>query len=309
MRFRRKSKYPIVYKEPAPLALRISRVVIVLLLVLLIAIIFYFREVINNKDHEIALLRAEYSKLENIVSVMNISLANVANLLGNTCCIPSVFEHALNLSEVINLSGYMTRLNLSGDNVYDSIEKIYSWIRENIIWTEDQYSVAVNSTTCILIMGKKYCYYDFKVIREHVQSPSITLERRSGDCEDMAILLYASLDYYFKYIAKEQKTPWFAIVVFHDETKHATVIIPEKSKGILIIDPSGKYITANESGYIEPREVFVEFSNYDQHWKIHGGIKYVAVYEINTTTGSHRLICEGPLDNVISDLEKMLIKK
>lgn len=307
MWFKRRSRYPILPREPLPLGLRVAVVVIALLFFVLIGVISYYHWRLEALRREYLEIEVEKMLLTERLDALNKSLSSLYTGVKRYCCIPEVFEYVLNYDELINLLKYINTLDLGRGDVYEAITEIYEFTVVNVIYVEDQEVLIPVEKTCERVDRNQYCYYEFKTMKEIVQSPLFTLERRAGDCEDMAILTYALLEAYLEHhVVDENKTTLFITMMFNNGENHAAVLVIEHGVGLTIVDPAGRYLTRRDDGRAVAREISMELSQYNKHWSSKGGIRYVKAYEIDMVKGTHRVVFEGSLNKFIEHLEKLI---
>lgn len=158
--------------------------------------------------------------------------------------IPEAFKRCLNDEEVRKVASVVS--SISNPNYsWETYERIYNYIVSNIKYARDI------DMPCVTEVGRTFLdsnYYvvDFTVgsTSDYAQPPSLTLKVKQGDCEDQAILAYAMIKYYYRYIYGREYSLYIAEVVFNDGSAHAAVILPVIGGKVCIIDPAGNYLTS-----------------------------------------------------------------
>ncbi|ALL00832.1 hypothetical protein Pyrde_0782 [Pyrodictium delaneyi] len=124
------------------------------------------------------------------------------------------------------------------------MEKLYDWVQENIQDAPDHNFVAVKDPEYVEIGGSKYIYsFQIDIVDNYIQSPSETLQRMAGDCEDQSILL-ASM---YKIYLGDVGDAW-VLCMFSDKYDHCVAIAwigPEKT--FILADPTLDYYGKAES--------------------------------------------------------------
>lgn len=268
--------------------------------------ISYYTLVLTSRENECIEVVALNSKLLDVAKKLNTSLSEVVSILQKYCCIPWVLPTVLNEDEVRALKWYIVMAGVDPHDEWVSIERVYRWITRNIKYVADpQIAVPRYNVTCLVIEEEPYCYYEFRELREYVQSPTETIRRGGGDCEDHAILTYAMLTYYFKYIRRANYTLWLTFINLGDGSKHAAVFIPVKGGGLLIIDTSLGYITATND-VLSPKPVMEELENYSYFFIENGGIDKINLYVVDIENRTYRFLISGGLATIASYIERYI---
>jgi len=126
---------------------------------------------------------------------------------------------------------------------------LYSWVYRNIDYVDDVSeplpSVARN--------------YGEWLEQAGWQRPVETLNIRTGDCEDMALLLLSMIRAY----SASDIDAYVVIVFFDDGSGHAAVIIPVSGGGLSILDPAGSFLNNPRSNRSAPAaEVLGDWSDW-----------------------------------------------
>lgn len=250
-------------------------------------------------------LSIRYSRLMMVAKEMNASLEQVASVLHRYCCLPRVFPEVLNRDELASLKWYvLLYASVDPHDELSSIERIFNWVLRNIRYVGDpRVPLPDRMAICERVGNESYCYYEFREAGDYVQSPTETIRRGGGDCEDHAILVYAMLYYYFRYIRSANYTVWIALMTFGDGSKHAAVFIPAENASLLIVDTSGNYIT-NVEGIVAPRSAVDELDNYSLLYLRNGGIVRISLYGVDVENASYNLLVTGGLATVVTYIER-----
>lgn len=300
----KKQKYPILPKKPVPLAAKITVVFVIVLLVTSLSLVVYYNRAIAVKDAEIVELMVENSKLRDTLRKLNLSLTELVRALEQRCCLPEALTHVLAKNEVLAIGKLVVELNADLSDVYETVESIYTWIVNNVKDISDPEIPAPlpDKTRCVKIIEEKYCYYEVALVQNYVQTPRFTAKHLQGDCEDQAILAYAMMYFYFRYIRGEKETGrlLFAILDLSNGRRHAAVIILTKDGGMVIVDPAGKYVTRNGSSRVSPGSIYKELLSYSNHWLEEGGIERMHLYHVDVENGVYWKVAEGDILTIIS---------
>lgn len=272
-----------------------------------IHLIWVTNERVKALERELEEERARYSSLQ---SSYNELAANYQSLLLNNYNLTKSLENiTLTYLSYTSLTHSFPRV-LNSEEVYsvrDAVEKalvypgdpwlsyahIYAWVSANIRYTND---ITLPVPRCELVSGN--CALNYTFVNNYVQSPSLTLKLRAGDCEDMAILLYAMIKYYQLHVHGAEYVVWIAYIEFRDGSSHAAVFIPAKGGMLTILDPAGRYMTVDVNGLITARPAREELELYSNKWDYLGGIKLIELYRVDVGNGSYSVDAEGGIEEV-----------
>ncbi|MGB9760790.1 MAG: transglutaminase-like domain-containing protein, partial [Thermoproteota archaeon] len=140
--------------------------------------------------------------------------------------------------------------------------------------------------------------------RDYMQTPKLTLEIKQGNCEDQAILAYAMIKYYMKYIIGKEYLLYIAYIKFSDGKAHLAVFLPAQEGQVCIIDPAGYYLTKTEWGTITAKTAQYELQAYSNHWSSQGSISHITLYDVSIKDGSYKVVADGNLNQIIAFLSQ-----
>lgn len=266
----------------------------------------YYTSLIRSLEEEYADLKMRHALLVDTAKKMNESLGQVASILKKYCCLPRVFPEVLNKDEVVALKWYIVSIGVDTNDDLKAIEQVFNWVVKNVKYVGDPWVVLPDRMAiCTFIGNEQYCFYEFRELRDYVQSPTETLRRSGGDCEDHAILVYAMLYYYFRYMRGVNYTIWLAFMSFGDGSKHASVFIPVSGGGLIIVDTSAEYIT-RVNGTVAPRTVMEELQDYSYLFIRNGGISRINLYSVDIDNVEYNLLVSGGLATIASYIERYI---
>lgn len=238
------------------------------------------------------LSRRYYTLLEEYVNLTN-TLKNITQTYLEYTSLTKSFHRVLNYNEINAIGEYVQVAIVYESSPWDSYRNLYSWVSANIRYVDD---VVIPVPTCEFINGS--CNLKYIYVENYVQTPSFTLEKKQGDCEDLTILLYAMIKYYQLKILKTEYLTWIAYIELNDNTTHTAIFIPASSGRLTIMDPAGRYLTSNEYGDITANNALDELKNYSNKWLNKGGIKHIELYQVNVTTGNYSLDAAGGVEEI-----------
>ncbi|MEM2529151.1 MAG: zinc-ribbon domain-containing protein [Ignisphaera sp.] len=240
------------------------------------------------------------------------SLSNKVSKLYNSFKlyhIPEAFKRCLNDEEIRKVASVVSQIS-NPNYSWDTYERIYNYIVSNIKYARDIDMLYVTEIGRILL-DSNYYVVDFTIgsTSDYTQPPSLTLKIKQGDCEDQAILAYAMIKYYYRYIHGREYNLYIAEVVFNDGSAHAAVILPVMGGKVCIIDPAGNYLTSTFDSWtwtrrIASKDAVSELQAYSNHWFSNRGIKSITLYDINVSDGSYWIVASGSLSEIASFLSR-----
>ncbi|MBI4186317.1 MAG: hypothetical protein HY530_02280 [Chloroflexi bacterium] len=139
--------------------------------------------------------------------------------------------------------------------VWNDYSIIYQWVVKNILYSYDSYTPLLPSA----LSGTFTWREDFW------RMPAETLADKTGDCEDMALLLASMIKSYNKNN--------FAIWVITISSSvpgvpgHAAVVFPVQGGGLTILDPAGKYYTGMQYGSLRSESASLAINNWSSYWE------------------------------------------
>ncbi|MFN3804431.1 MAG: hypothetical protein ACK4SY_05205 [Pyrobaculum sp.] len=197
----------------------------------------------------------------------------------------------LNESEIRNLVPLVRNLTNPNDD-WGSLLALYRYVVDNIAYAHD-IPMPIAPRVAELESG----YISYILRDDYAQSPNMTLTLRQGDCDDMAILLYAMIKAYDWYILGKDHDLWFMYVKFEDSA-HLALAFPsgKNPTRLTILDPAGQYYTGMPDE-LAARDPLDELLRYKEYWAQDGHkIVYIAIYEVRG--GEAVLLVDGNIDKV-----------
>jgi DNA-directed RNA polymerase subunit RPC12/RpoP len=216
-------------------------------------------------------LQAEYGRtVENYLKWRSYLLSYI--LLNDS--IPRV----LNVDEIAKLAPTVRSIVTKPRDYERSIWELYIFVTNNIgyahddpiPWPPDPYEFANNM-------------YQNITVKNIILSPSETLELKQGDCEDQAILLYALIRSYQRYIYGKEYILWLIDIDFYNGERHIAVAYPVRADNIIeltIVDPAGHYYTGSP-GPLSSSNPYDELPRYSVWWSSMGGISKITIYDVS----------------------------
>lgn len=143
----------------------------------------------------------------------------------------------------------------SGDasKLWRDYEIIYRWVVKNIEYSYDSYLPLLPSTLSGTFTWRKGFW----------RMPAETLTDKTGDCEDMALLLNSMLRNYNTINAK-----WVIIISssISGIPSHAAVAFPVQGGQLTILDPAGNYYTGVQYGSLRSESATLAINNWLSYW-------------------------------------------
>jgi len=249
-------------------------------------------------------LQLNYNTLRNYYLTLSHDVESLSGYLMSISFIPWAFKRALNINEVLKVKKAVLKADISSSDIWSSIEKIYKWIVNNIKYVHDVNIPYLELTYVNVDKDKYVCRINVKSYQNYIQTPAETIELRQGDCDDQAILAYAMIKFYERYIYGKEYLLYIAYIRFNDGSAHLAVFLPVQGGKLTIIDPAGKYLTSYLF-HISARETDIELKHYSNWWRALGGISYIKLYHIDIDTGNYRSVVEGDIKSVASFLKTL----
>ena len=248
-------------------------------------------------------LESEYKVLFSKMISLNKSISVIIEEISKLTNLKRSLEKVLTYSELRSVLSTVLEITGHSRLFWNSLYKLYTWVRLNIGYVSDNpYPVVYVSSITRIGQQRLVSSLSFSYVKEYVQSPSLTLKRKYGDCEDQAILLYAMIIAYEEFIYGRVYLLYLVIITTNDGSRHATVFLPVKGGKVTILDPAGGYLTSS-FGYIASRSAREELLRYSRYWK---GIKWLVFYRIHV--GQLKSTCykvfEGNLYQAIDFLSR-----
>ena len=252
-------------------------------------------------------LQGHYSSLTSYYKGLSQDVLNFYNLLLSYTFFPEAFSRTLNADTVNKVSPTVSFVTAGSTSTWSSIQKIFDYIISNINYAEDVDVPYISSHADVNIDGVNYvANFETATRRDYIQTPGLTLEIKQGDCEDQAILAYAMIKYYMKYINGTEYSLYIADMQFSGSTAgHVAVFLPVQGGQVCIIDPAGKYLTKVNWG-ISSKPAQDELQAYSNYWSSNGDglITHITLYDVSITNGSYKIVADGDINQIITFLSK-----
>ena len=141
----------------------------------------------------------------------------------------------------------------SGDvnEYWRDCERLYRWVVSNISYSSDSYMPVLPET----ISG------DLVWQQDYWRMPEETIENKTGDCEDMAVLLTSMLQSY-----NEGEYQIWVLIIRSGALGHVAVAFPVQGGKLTILDPAGNYYTG-QYGSLGSSNVSTAVNNWLSHWQ------------------------------------------
>lgn len=176
----------------------------------------------------------------------------------------------LDCSAVVQLTNDITGgwSNRSDWNEYwEDILKLYSWVDQNISYNPDPYSPILPDS---LMRPQQAC--QIRWIPDLWQYPNETLDLRTGDCEDVAILLCSMI---LNYV--EEKLPCETILIAGSQRAHTGMQIV-LDQNITILDTAMNYYTSLSSGNLTSNDIDSEIKCWIDHCSLGNDTRVTRVF-------------------------------
>lgn len=227
----------------------------------------------------------------------------------------------LTWDNVVEVSPKVWEITGGSTDLWDSIEKIYDWIDDNIIYCYDPPIPYLRPLGTTSFEG--YDVYTSFVLDEwqdYKQSLRFSLDYKQGDCDDQAFLAYAMIKYYMKQIYGHEYTLYLMRTTLGGSAGHVSLLLPVSDGKITIIDPVGDdfgsflsfiigpgrgYLTQNVGLFgssITSKSAYDELNNYSDRYSSIGGITYIKLYNVDVDDGSYSITYEGTISQIATQL-------
>jgi hypothetical protein len=247
-------------------------------------------------------LQSKYSKLRTdsqatstYFNQLSGKITDLESILKSYCQLPSAFTRTLNEKEIQKVGDTVKLMTIIEPNYLAAYEKINNWVTGHISDLKDivfPYIVPITTEFNGTTVNTGYNVLETK---EYISTPEFTLKQSQGDSESQAILDFAMMKYYDRYIKGESNKAYLTVMTFSDGTIHSAIFMPFAEGRICIMDPAGPYVT-RDGDDATPKIATTEIPIYYNYWsdkKLQ--ITNFTVYDINTVDGSYTEIIKGPL--------------
>jgi hypothetical protein len=246
-------------------------------------------------------LNNSYNDLKEYYKGLSKNVSELYNLLYSYSRIPQAFSRTLNEATISKTEIAVMSATSGSTDVWSSYEKIYQYVTANIAYAEDIDMPYPSTYWYINITGSEFITkFTMTSYRNYVQTPELTLSIKQGDCDDQAVLAYAMIKYYMKYVAGSEYPLYIAQTDLNDGTSHLAVFIPIQGGELCILDPASDYLTSTWSGFTSI-QALQELRNYSSHW-YPNSIARITLYSIDVTDGSYSIMGEGAIEEIATIL-------
>lgn len=208
----------------------------------------------DDLNQQKQLIEANYSKLQSSYTQLKASSQLVSNYfkqisdnltyLNNTlqsyCFITASFARTLNDSDIRHVGAKVTELLPNEPSYIAAYDKINTWLTGRRITSTNDVNIPYIETTSINYNGTNV-NSGFKILEreEYLQTPEFTLSTGQGDSENQAILEYAMMKYYDRYIKDTLNSAYIGVLTFSDGSIHSAIFCPSAGGQVCIFDLSG----------------------------------------------------------------------
>jgi len=219
------------------------------------------------------------------------------------CVLNESFPRIFSSIELDKIADKVEVVTRGGGDIWDGLNSIHKYVRDEVDYVYDS-EVPVIST---------YRYYgddddpllvDFETqYRQNMyQSLDFTVEYEQGDCDDQAMLEYAMIKYYQRYIL-EAEYRLYLVYMGWEDSAHLTVFQPVQGDNICILDPAGQYQTGTTRS-LSQNSIRDELMKYQNHWyDEYGAILELSFWVVDIDTGSYDESFSGSLEEAITFFE------
>lgn len=268
----------------------------------------------DSLNSEYNTLRTDYSALERDKQKIELDLEHAeTNWESLSSCVLDLreeqqsytaiedsFSRIINSHELEKIADKVKEISKEEEHNWDGYWNIHKYVRDEVQYAYDPE---------IPVIGACHYYgdqedpmvseFDITTRQDLLQSLSYTIEYEQGDCEDQAILEYAMIQYYCKYIYGTLYRLYLARLSFQSGDNHIAVFMPVQEGSICILDPAGQYQTGTWYS-IESKKAGPELYTYEEYWEPElGEISEITLWRINIDTGEHFEEFKGSLSDSV----------
>lgn len=261
----------------------------------------------TSKTSEFALLKAEHGTL---TQKYERTYDDWVHLSEDVMDLYDTLRSYIDLEEAIHLIINNEELNKIAETIedvsnmetdhWDACWLIHKYVRDEIKYAYD----------CEMPYITTYSYYpeetdtqltgfETGTLQNYYQSLDYTVEYKQGDCDDQAVLEYAMIQYYQKYIYGTLYNLYLARISLNDGNSHMAVFMPVVDNQICILDPAGQYQTGSWN-YIQSKKASTELYNYRDIWDGDGGIQEITLWRIDIDTGEYTEVFKGTFTETVA---------
>ena len=244
-------------------------------------------------SNEMERYKSEYEYTFNDLLWLSNNVSDFIDVLDEYCDAEISLGRVLALDEIVKTGETVLSITHGHDNIFWAYEKIHDYVRLNIDYVYDiPFPYIANYTYIEYDDTEVIVGFNVDYIENYVQTPEYTLTYEQGDCDDQAILEYAMIKYYDRYIYGYEYDLYYTLIEFDEGYGHACIIMPIEDGHITILDPAGNYLTT-QYGEIATKDAKIELEKYDDHWE--DDIVNIRLYEIRIVEGECTMVSDGDM--------------
>jgi len=157
-------------------------------------------------------------------------------------------NNSLVSAKVLEITGgYSGEVN----DYWKDCERLYRWVVNNISYSYDSYMPVLPENISDGLVWQQ----------DYWRIPQQTIEDKTGDCEDMAVLLASMLRNY-----NEGEYAIWVLVIRSGQSGHVAVAFPVQGGRLTILDPAGNYYTG-QYGSLDSSDISIAVNNWLSHWQ------------------------------------------
>jgi hypothetical protein len=214
------------------------------------------------------------------------------------------FPRIFSDEELDKISSKVHSITREDQDIWNGINYIHQYVRDEIEYAYDAEFPLIKSYRYFGDDNSPQIYAFTTSLRQNVlQSLSFTVEYEQGDCDDQAMLEFAMIKYYERYILEDEYSLFLVRITFAKEGSHLAVFQPVSDGRICVLDPAGNYQTG-ASSRVGTEVIRAELYNYQDIWEEeHGVITEITLWTLDIDTGDYSEVFNGKLSEVIEYFE------
>jgi hypothetical protein len=252
-------------------------------------------------------LQSDYSKLRTdsqtasaYFKQLSVKITDLESVMKSYCQLPGAFTRTLNENEIKKVGDTVKLMTSIEPNYLAAYDKINNWVTGHITDVKDILFPYIVPITTIFNGTTVNTGYNLYETQEYISTPEFTLKQSQGDSESQAILDFAMMKYYDRYIKGESKNAYLTVMSFSDGTLHSAIFMPVTDGRICIMDPAGQYVTRDQED-ATVKLAASEIPTYYNYWSNQDLlITNFTVYNIKTVDGSYTEIIKGNLAAMVA---------
>jgi len=214
------------------------------------------------------------------------------------------FPRIFSDEELEKISLKVNSVTREDPDLWDGVNYIHQYVRDEIEYAYDAEFPLIKSYS---YFGDKnsprICDFDTSLRQNVLQSLSFTVEYEQGDCDDQAMLEFAMIKYYERYILEEEYALYLVRIVFENGDSHLAIFLPVAGGNICVLDPAGNYQTGSYSR-LGSEGIRAELYDYQGIWEDENGvISEITLWILDIDTGDYSEVFKGSLSQTIEYLE------